>query len=92
MRLKMTETDSAFLVAGIINRTTVLNFKNRVEYVLQKSKEMVINIDQVTEIDAFGMDTLCAINKKASTLGKKISIIGLNYSGAEDNLSDYFVS
>jgi len=83
MRLEMIENESTFFVLGAINKNTVLYFKNKLEYWLEKHKTLVLNLDKVTEIDIFGMEALDYLILKAAHLNKKILLLGLSYETSE---------
>lgn len=86
MALKIIEKKETFLVVGIINATTALNFKNHIDFALKNKEELVIDIDNVTEIDANGMKAIRSIYADSLTYNKKIYIVGTGCKEVYDDL------
>ena len=55
MALKIKENNGIFLLEGTINASTALSFKNYIETVMFTVEDLVINIENVTEIDVNGL-------------------------------------
>ncbi|MDH7911306.1 STAS domain-containing protein [Winogradskyella sp. SYSU M77433] len=58
MALKITENNGIFTVEGSLNTETSKSFKIHMDVLFQTCEEVVINIDNVTEIDVTGLSVL----------------------------------
>lgn len=76
MALTIKQHDNQFLVEGIINASTVKQFKNHIEFLILYTKQLTINIEGVKTIDSNGVNTLKALVFFASKFNKKFKIVG----------------
>lgn len=76
MALKITQQNGTFLVEGVINATTALSFKNHLNYILDKRKELIIDIENVTEIDTNGVNALQTLYTNAMIYNKSFFVVG----------------
>ncbi len=86
MALKITELNGIFLIEGSINSTTAINFKNHFEAILDIDKRLTIDIDNVTEIDTTGMETLRELYSKAIHHNRPFYIVG---TGCKEIYDDF---
>ncbi len=76
MTLTITQQNKVSLIQGHINKATVTHFKNHLEFLLLYSKQLVIDINDVKEIDASGMSALQALYTYAKTHNKTFYVVG----------------
>ncbi len=76
MALLIKEKNGKFCVKGNINAATVNSFKSHFEQILNTYGSLVIDIDNVTEIDANGMKALRALYINAFLKKQDFSIVG----------------
>lgn len=86
MALTITQKKETFLVEGTINAMTALNFQNHFKFALKACDELVINIENVTEIDANGMNAMRFIYNESVVHDKKIYIVGTGCKEVYDDL------
>ncbi|OEK08159.1 hypothetical protein A8C32_01475 [Flavivirga aquatica] len=86
MALKITQQREIFLVEGTLNMLTALNFKNHVESVMEHCDDLVIDIDNVTEIDNNGMEAIRSIYEKTLESNKKFYVVGAGCKEVYDDL------
>lgn len=89
MALKITEQKGVFMVEGTINTMTALSFKNHIEAVMPNLEDLVINIENVTEIDTNGMNAIRAIYTKAIANDIKFFVVG---TGCKEVYDDLYLS
>lgn len=76
MESRITQQNGIFLVEGAINANTALVFQNYLRTILNAYGELTINIENVTEIDAHGMNALRALYTNAERQNRPFDIIG----------------
>jgi anti-anti-sigma regulatory factor len=76
MALRFKHQGDTFLVEGNINSTTVVQFKNHLEFLLLYCKSLTINMDGVMAIDTSGMQVLKQLYNTSKIKNKKFSIVG----------------
>ncbi|GAA3612105.1 STAS domain-containing protein [Flavivirga amylovorans] len=86
MALKITNQDGTFLIEGTINTSTALNFQNHLESILNVYETLTIDIENVTEIDASGMNALRALYSNALIYNRPFYIIG---TGCKEIYDDF---
>ncbi|WP_303317950.1 STAS domain-containing protein [Flavivirga abyssicola] len=86
MALKITDQNGTFLVEGTINTTTALNFQNHLEAILNTYETLTIDIENVTEIDASGMQALRALYNNALIYNRPFYIVG---TGCKEVYDDF---
>lgn len=86
MALKITHTKGIFLVEGVINAVTALNFKSHIEALIKSIDDLVINIEKVTEIDTNGMKALRSIYESSMAYDKNFYVVGLGCKEVYDDL------
>lgn len=86
MALQITQQNGTFLLIGKLNTTTTRSFIIHFEYIIEQCQNVVVNIDEITEIDHDGLEgikTLTAIALRNHTL---FSVIG---NGCKDIYQDW---
>jgi len=86
MALKITQKNETFLVEGTINAMTALNFQNHLKFALRNTDELVINIENVTEIDVNGMNAMRSIYAESVLNDTRIYIVGTGCKEVYDDL------
>ncbi|GAA3629576.1 STAS domain-containing protein [Flavivirga jejuensis] len=89
MALKITYKKGIFVTEGTINAMTALNFKNHIEAAIRDLEDLVINIENVTEIDTSGMEALRSIYASAIACDKKFYVVG---TGCKEVYDDLYLS
>jgi ABC-type transporter Mla MlaB component len=88
MALPILENNREFYIHGNINCDNVISIKNHIEYLLEITSHVTININKVTGIDSLGVLTLTKIYHNALVAKKIFTIKGF---GSKD-LYDHFNS
>ena len=86
MSLQITEKQGTYYLKGKINASTFKAFETYFKYNLQIENKIIVNIDNVTEIDKAGLDTMRDLTKTAMLNLKTFSIIGY---GCKDIYDDF---
>lgn len=86
MALKMTQKKETIVVEGTINATTALNFQNHIETVMKFKEDVVIDIENVTEIDVNGMRAFRSIYAKTVASDKGFYVVGFGCKEVYDDL------
>lgn len=86
MALEIKENNGTFFIEGMINASTVKQFKNHVEFLMLYTKGVTLNIDSVTEIDANGMHALRDLYTIALIENKSFYITG---NGCKEIFQDF---
>ncbi|WP_299120311.1 STAS domain-containing protein [uncultured Winogradskyella sp.] len=89
MSLTIKENNGVFLVEGAINASTVKHFKNHCETLLNAFGELTIHIENVTEIDASGINAIQVLYKNALKLNKGFMVIGNISKNIYDKLTNF---
>ncbi len=89
MALKITQNKETFSVFGIINAITASNFKKHISVAMKDVKELVIDIEHVTEIDTSGMKAMRSLYADCMAMHKRIYIVG---TGCKEVYDDLYVS
>lgn len=76
MALTIKANNGIFLLEGVINTTTVKQFKNHLEFLILYTNGVTINIDGVSYIDANGMKALRDLYSTAIISNKDFIIVG----------------
>ncbi len=76
MAIKITQDQNVFFVEGNINVSTSKYFQSHFEDILNANKELTINIEQVSEIDANGVRAFLALHTNAIIYKKRFFIVG----------------
>ena len=88
MALKIIQEEDSFLIQGIINSSTVKQFKNHLEFLLLYTKALTININEVKSIDRNGMYVIRNLHTKALINNKKFSVIGYDCKEIYDDFEN----
>ena len=86
MSLQITQESNKFYLKGELNSQTTESFIDRFEYNIGNQNNIIINIDNLNEIDKFGIEAIKNLRNFALKYNKKFSIIG---RGARD-IYDHF--
>ena len=76
MSLHIFKQNGIFYLKGKINTTTLKSFITYFEYNLAQSKNIIINIDKILEIDKGGVEAIYSFTKNAILQQKVFSIVG----------------
>ncbi|MFK7834097.1 MAG: STAS domain-containing protein [Winogradskyella sp.] len=76
MALTIREKLGVFLVEGVLNSATANSFKDRCEALLNTKGELTIHIENVTEIDDYGIHVIQTLFKNAKQTNKGFMVIG----------------
>ncbi len=87
MALKITEQNGTFLVEGIINATTAMNFQNHLEAILNTYGALTIDIEKVTGIDTNGMNALRALYSNALIYNRPFYVVGAGCKEIHDDFT-----
>jgi anti-anti-sigma regulatory factor len=58
MALTITQQDNTVTLEGALNTNTLSSFRNHFNVILKSNKEVTLDMDKVTEMDASGMHAL----------------------------------
>ncbi|MFV9551235.1 STAS domain-containing protein [Algibacter sp. PT7-4] len=76
MSLTIKEDHGTFLLEGVINTTTLKQFKERLEFLLAYTNAVTINIDKVTSINKEGLKAIEDLFYTAKLNNKTFCVIG----------------
>ena len=76
MSLTIKETNGIFNLEGSINAATAKYFQTHFETILNASKKLTINIDNIIEIDINGMKALKRLHTNALIFNRYFYIVG----------------
>jgi len=76
MALTIKENHGLFSVAGAINKTTAQHFQTYFEKILNASGDLTIDIENIKEIDADGINAIRALYNNARNFDRGFLIIG----------------
>ncbi len=86
MALQILENNGTVYLKGNINASTAQNLVSHTNHLMNNSKEITIDIDKVTEIDASGVSALKTLFLNALGNKKTFSIVGY---GCKDLYTDF---
>jgi len=86
MALTITQKENTITLEGALNANTLNSFKNHFNVVLNTSKNLTLDIDKVTEIDASGMHELKKMYKTAIHNNNIFFVVGY---GCKDVYEDF---
>ena len=86
MALTITRNEKIFKVKGQINSITAGYFKTHFTITLNSSKELTIDINEVTEIDQSGVKAFESIYNDAQSWNKPFYILGAGNKSLLDEL------
>ncbi|WP_290470244.1 STAS domain-containing protein [Lacinutrix sp. MedPE-SW] len=89
MALTILRHQNTFTVKGKINAATASNFKTHFNMTLNCLKNLTIDINNVTEIDASGVDALKSIYENSKRWNKPFSIVGI---GCKDLYEEFLTN
>lgn len=81
MDLQINLLDTNYQLTGSLNKLNVYKFKKKFLNIFDKQDALIINIEQLTSIDRYGVNALAQLHNKALINGKTLSIIGM---GSDD--------
>ncbi|WP_425076758.1 STAS domain-containing protein [Psychroserpens sp. S379A] len=76
MALKIIENQGVFELHGTLNTTTTKLFKQHFDLILQTTKNLIINIDELNFIDKSGVEVLKQLLYKGQMNHNCFSIVG----------------
>ena len=76
MALNVTDQNGTFAASGPINATTSESFRNHLNNIIEKYRNMTINIDGVNQIDAAGLSVLKEFYLRGFRYNRDFSIVG----------------
>jgi len=88
MDLKITNCNNFFKIKGVLNRKNVGLFNNVFENVFERVNSLTISIEEIENMDRYGVSALTELHKQSLAMNKSMAIIG---NGSKD-LYDYFKS
>ncbi|GAA3629595.1 STAS domain-containing protein [Flavivirga jejuensis] len=89
MAFKITNQNGTSLIEGTINASTALYFQDHLESILNLQKALTIDIENVTEIDASGMQALRTLYNNALSNNKPFHILGTGCKEVYDDLISF---
>ncbi|OBX24979.1 STAS domain-containing protein [Gelidibacter algens] len=88
MDLEITKTNNFFQLKGILQRGNIHQFKRELSNIFETQNAVILNIENLTSIDHYGVNALAQLHNESITKGKKLSIIGMGC----DDLYEHFKS
>jgi ABC-type transporter Mla MlaB component len=88
MELKISHCNNFFKIKGDLNKSNLGVFKNEFKNIFDKMSSLTISIEDIENMDRFGVNALAELHKEAIAKHKSLSIVGL---GCKD-LYDHFKS
>jgi len=88
MDLKITNCNNFFKIKGVLNRQNIDLFNNAFENVFERVNSLTISIEEIENMDRYGVSALTELHKQSLAMNKSMAIIG---NGSKD-LYDYFKS
>lgn len=85
MALQITQQNGTFSLKGKLNTNTTRSFIIHFEYIIEQLQNVVVNIDDVTEIDQDGLQGIKTLKAIALRNYKLFSVIG---NGCKDIYQD----
>lgn len=76
MTIIMTKQIGKFLLEGMIDNSTALSFQNYFEDVLNTCEELVVDVENVSQIDSSGMKALKSLYLYAKGCNRKFYVVG----------------
>lgn len=92
MALQITENNGTFYLNGKLNNTTADFFKNYFTQILSTTKNSILNIDKVTEINKTCLAALRDLKVNALLQEKSFSIIGYGCKEIYDDFKETIVA
>lgn len=89
MALTIKENNGVFVVEGAINTSTAKHFQNHCEALLNALGELTIHIENVTEIDASGVNVIQALYLNARKQNRGFMVIGNISKNIYDRLTSF---
>jgi len=86
MALKITQQNNIITLEGVLNTNTLSSFKNHFTAILNTNKEVTLDMDKLTEMDASGMHTLKEMYRNAIHSNNIFFIVG---SGCKEVYEDF---
>lgn len=88
MNLEIIKQGTSFEVKGTLTKFNVHLFKKEFSNVFDKHDSLIINIENLTSIDRYGVNALAQLHNESLAKCKKLSIIGMGC----DDLYEHFKS
>lgn len=88
MDLQITDHNNFFQVTGTLHKLNIHHFKREFSNIFDKQNSLIINIENLTSIDRYGVNALAQLHNESIVKGKKLSIIGMGC----DDLYEHFKS
>jgi len=76
MTLTIREKLGVFILEGVLNSTTANSFKDRCEVLLNTKGELTLHIENVKEIDDYGINVIQTLFKNAKHQNRAFMVIG----------------
>lgn len=77
MSLTILNKENVFYMSGSLTTQTADEFKNHLSFHLNNENEFTINIDNVAEIDSYGLKKITELYNEAREMAKKFFITGV---------------
>ncbi|WP_372754216.1 STAS domain-containing protein [Mariniflexile sp.] len=76
MDLKITSCNNFFKIKGSLDKNTLVIFQSEFNNIFDHVNSLTISIEEVTNMDRFGVNALTELHKEAVKHNKRLSIIG----------------
>ena len=86
MALQITQQNGTFILKEKLNTMTTKSFVIHFEHIIEQHQNVVVNIDEVTEIDYDGLEGVKTVKAIALQNHKMFSVIG---NGCKDIYQDF---
>ena len=81
MNLKITNCNNFFKIKGILNRRSIHVFQEEFRNIFDKVSTLTISIEELEDIDSYGVNALAKLHNESITKEKNLSIIGYGQKG-----------
>ena len=86
MNLEITHHNNYFKVKGILDRNNIHIFQKEFKHIFDKFYVLTVSIENVEQIDRYGVNALAQLHNESISKGKSLSIIGMGC----DDLYEHF--
>ena len=76
MDFEITKYNNFFKLSGVFNRRSLPLFQSEFEHVFDKLDKLTISLENLENIDRYGVMAIAKLNNEAITKQKSLSIIG----------------
>jgi len=81
MNLRITNCNNFFKIKGILNRRNVHLFQEEFRNIFDRVNKLTISIEELEDIDSYGINALAKLHNESITMDKNLSIIGSEKRG-----------